>query len=486
MSIDHVMSRLLLPLALPLALPFATTALPVRAQDWQLVQPPLLPTPAESPRMAFDAQRGEIVLFGGYDNRANSWPPRRALAETWLLANGQWTRRQPAASPPGRGQHAMAWHPVLRTVVLFGGRDANGSPLNDVWEWDGVTWSTIYRSHAPAPRMHAAMAFDGSQMVVHGGQAPPYPFTWYGDTWRWDRATGWQLVTVNGPGPRANHAMANTELRLPWVAQPGPGVVLHGGRSATVNQLADTWLLADGASVWQPVPNANAPARELHQLAWDPASRQVFLCSGHWLPPTGYADDLWRFDGQRWFEVRTRTRPTPTMDAAVAMDTARNRLVLFGGAIPYQHGTVGYEHFEFGSTVPVTRLGAPCSASAASMAASCTLPLLGSTWRVDLSGQLPSYQSFALLALGFGDTAWNGQPLPQPLAFLGLPQCSLRVEPTLVRVLPMNGGAAASASFTLPIPATATLSGVALFAQALAVDAAGAQAVTEGLRVGVY
>ena len=55
--------------------------------------------------MAFDAQRGRTVLFGG-----NVFNP----AETWEWDGNAWLRQTPATQPPNRQDAAMYYDPATR------------------------------------------------------------------------------------------------------------------------------------------------------------------------------------------------------------------------------------------------------------------------------------------------------------------------------------------------------------------------------------
>ncbi|MFN7974687.1 MAG: kelch repeat-containing protein [Acidobacteriota bacterium] len=95
-------------------------------------------TPRFDHDMAFDSARNVTVLFGG-TNAAGI-----RFAETWEYDGNAWTQG-PAAPPAltGRFAHAMAFDAERGVTVLFGGYDGS-SPLpftNDTWEFDGTAWT---------------------------------------------------------------------------------------------------------------------------------------------------------------------------------------------------------------------------------------------------------------------------------------------------------------------------------------------------------
>src|SRR5262249_25969176 len=105
-----------------------------------------------------------------------------------------WKKLSPPASPSARAAHAMAYDPVSRKVVLFGGYDAFVY-LNETWTFAGNTWRQEAPAGSPSPRAAASMAYDtvSQRLVLFGG----YDGTYLGDTWLWDGATStWTSVAA--------------------------------------------------------------------------------------------------------------------------------------------------------------------------------------------------------------------------------------------------------------------------------------------------
>ncbi|MEB2322152.1 MAG: kelch repeat-containing protein [Sorangiineae bacterium] len=113
--------------------------------------------------MAYDAERGETVLFGGSKNSAN-------LSDTWTWNGATWKKRTPASSPPARSYTALAYDGARGKALLFAG--AAGSLLDDTWEWDGATWTQVALAQRPSARSNHAMAYDGArgEVVLFGGE----------------------------------------------------------------------------------------------------------------------------------------------------------------------------------------------------------------------------------------------------------------------------------------------------------------------------
>jgi hypothetical protein len=167
------------------------TASEVRADLWRWrgswrQTPAAGPAPRAFPAMVYDSVSGEVVLFGG--SRVlfgDSASPPAMLADTWVLRNERWIR-VPGGGPGPRAEAAAAYDLRRGRTVLFGGRaiapDGSITRLGDTWKWDGRRWTRVSTA-GPAPRSGAAMAWHPElrAVVLFGGSGGPM-----GDTWSWN------------------------------------------------------------------------------------------------------------------------------------------------------------------------------------------------------------------------------------------------------------------------------------------------------------
>ena len=78
---------------------------------------------------------GALGSFGGWDGS-------RASRALYRFDQNQWTTLE-ATGPGSRMEAMIAYDPIRRRMVLFGGSDAAGVKLHDLWEFDGSAWTRI-------------------------------------------------------------------------------------------------------------------------------------------------------------------------------------------------------------------------------------------------------------------------------------------------------------------------------------------------------
>lgn len=120
-------------------------------------------------------------------------------------------------SPAPRRHAALAYDARRGRVVLHGGEDDRGTVLSDTWEWDGVRWREILWAQGPAMARHA-MVFDPSSnrlvacgLTSGGVQTRAYD----GTTWSPPLTMGW--TPRLRPGERLEHASLTFHETLPGV-----------------------------------------------------------------------------------------------------------------------------------------------------------------------------------------------------------------------------------------------------------------------------
>jgi hypothetical protein len=95
----------------------------------------------QGPVVSLDEQRGQWVVFGGFDGV-------KGYSDTWIGDVSTWTKASPVISPRARHAASLAWDPSTHRLLLFGGEAFVNAPpygynLSDTWAWDGNQWSQV-------------------------------------------------------------------------------------------------------------------------------------------------------------------------------------------------------------------------------------------------------------------------------------------------------------------------------------------------------
>jgi hypothetical protein len=267
--------------------------------------------------MAFDAKRGEVVLYGGSTAAADD--SSTIFDDLWSWNGKRWTRIATTGLP--RSSHRLVYDPTRQQVLLLGGF-AGQQPFGEVRTFDGKGWDLLNDNPALATLLaDPAVAYDTrrKRIVLFGGLKPDRTVS--GETWEFD-GNEWSQLSATGPGPLQSPAMVYDEAR---------GVtLLFGGRNDTRALNGHTWQW-DGAA-WRQISTDGPPPRISAGLAYDAKRKQAVMFGG--LGSSGMLADTWIWDGKRW---HASSVPGPSRRAlfAMAYDRRRSVVVLFGGRIKY-------------------------------------------------------------------------------------------------------------------------------------------------------
>ncbi len=331
---------------------------------WTRPPTPDAPAARGSTAMAYDSARHVAVLFGGSARGT-------LLADTWTWDGTRWTQLQPVLAPRARAGHTLAYDSARQRVVLFGGRDASSLNLNDTWEWDGRQWTELHPVTSPEARTVHSMAFDSRRqhVVLFGGMGTRGPLS---DTWLWD-GRAWLPAFRSQPQTQQGTAMAfdvgagrmvlfgglnaQSYVDSTWVwdglvwtqaatssspparngtaiaATPQSVVLFGGGLGTGSNAQADTWTWDSTKSWTQRAPARSPPRRWYgHALAFDSTRQKVVMFGGasgeSRVPLLG---DMWEWDGVVWTQHTPATAPGARAGHVMAFDATRQNTVLFGG-----------------------------------------------------------------------------------------------------------------------------------------------------------
>lgn len=218
------------------------------------------------------------------------------------------------------------------TLLTFGGMANGGVAVADLWSTsDGKEWRLHSTSDGPAPRMYAASAVVGDEMVVCGGWDPAAKGSggvFFDDVWTYDlRRETWTQRTALPDGTASRHLM------LPL---NGTHALVHTFRCAGHVLLYDA---TTGRVVPQPTTGDGPDALSMQCGAR--TSTGVVLVGGS-SRSQEMTSDVFTLDTTTW-HWRTYVLDGPSARASSSLcELGDDAFLLFGGAEldgEYNHGT---------------------------------------------------------------------------------------------------------------------------------------------------
>jgi hypothetical protein len=306
----------------------------------------------------------QVVVFGGSPKKVGeTWSN-----QTWIYSNGTWTKGP--AAPAGmlpRGGAAMAYHPGLGKLVLFGGAGDRWPPLADTWLWDGARWT---RGPDAPPSMGgrsgAQMAYlppVGQLVLFSGSGVAPYKDTWMFDGTAWTAGP----ATPSAVSPRVFYGMTYDPERQ--------ALLIAGGNGGT-----DAWYF-NGAS-WSAAPSLDPVGpKERFRMAYDPQLQAVVLFGGY--GPGGPSDQAWMLKAGTWSKIvdeeANQGWPVDRADAAVVWHPTHDAMMVIGGIADGYDGEVGLADVWFFRDTPPQVASVSISPSAPTLSTPLTLSIGATT-----------------------------------------------------------------------------------------------------------
>ena len=271
-----------------------------------------VPPPRAGSMMAYDPVTRTVVLFGG----RNGSGPQDTLADTWTWDGSRWHHQRPSVSPPASWDGLMAFDPNSATVILYidHARAASGT-----WSWDGGTWHRVQAGGPAANGLELALDRTARSPMLLTGSGPCSTMAWYWTGATWVRATG--------PGPRRGMAEdmvtdpASGHVALITTSYSGSGPIVPGPPTAPCSSEGSTWRW-DGSS-WHQQPFRSIGPAGAFSGATDDSSGKVVVFTD--------SGETWTSESGAWSRQHPARSPSPRTDASMVFDAATHRVMLFGG-----------------------------------------------------------------------------------------------------------------------------------------------------------
>jgi cysteine-rich repeat protein len=134
------------------------------AAGWKLLPKSGTQPPARrNHAIAYDPIRKRTVVFGGFNDS------RVALRDLWEFDGTSWTNPQPTGQiPSARFGFEMLYNPDAAAVVVYG----NGPDVDDLWEWNGSAWTQRPLDSTVTAHYRGAVGYDSAreELVTFGGR----------------------------------------------------------------------------------------------------------------------------------------------------------------------------------------------------------------------------------------------------------------------------------------------------------------------------
>jgi hypothetical protein len=261
--------------------------------------------------MVYDEARRQMLLFAGTGPEGDAEVADRG--SLWAWTGGAWTRLS-TTGPRARHGASLVYDANRQRVVMYGGRSGawpNEALLTDTWEWDGHAWTKVADTGPPA-RVHQSMAFDRARRVtvLYGGFDISTQKE-LRDIWEWN-GNAWAAAPAGvSSGVAAGVAYDERTSALHLLTRDGAGYFM------------DTWNGSALVRRAAPVPSCVSSPVSLSQ------SRGGLLSAAYCAAAS--AMQTWRLEGERWVQMPGAQPDGPRINAAMAYDRDRDRVVLFGG-----------------------------------------------------------------------------------------------------------------------------------------------------------
>ena len=274
---------------------------------------------------------GMHVALGGNDQSGV------ATNELWSFDGTSWTLHQVTGGPAARANASMAYDAMNRAIVLFGGvsDSTNNIPLlpNETWLWDGASWRNAHPAHSPPSREAAAMTYDPTRgrVVLFGGEAGGSgTINGLSDLWEWDGTDWTEITAASGPNARAGVLTGY---------MPKLGVLFGFGLDAAppANPFATDLWSWDGTSWTQRQTDAPLPLRAFPSTMVPLPRAHAVVFGGFTLNNSAY-DDTWEWDGTSWSQIATQARPGPRFGNGAMFDRNGGDVLIFGGTSGSESG----------------------------------------------------------------------------------------------------------------------------------------------------
>lgn len=281
---------------------------------WNAVTPVKMPTCVNDGHMLFRPYRGRLLFLGGV---CATGTPLTEEAFEWDNAGNTWVVTTIGGMDRNATQ-AVAFDPVRREVVMYGGTAAFGNILfsqTNILQSNGA-WRGLGITLRPQPRSQTGFDLDAASNTIwmFGGLNETSQF-YHTDLWGY--RNGQWFPASSGPAVECDN----------------PLTAFDTDRNRLVVNCRGTETYEWDGSTWQSFTNLDKEpqARQFAGMVYDPVLKKTVLYGGY--NSNNYRNDTWTWSGTAWTEVKPSKDKRPPHRGQMTMwyDPLMKKVVLYGG-----------------------------------------------------------------------------------------------------------------------------------------------------------
>src|SRR3989344_4380076 len=188
---------------------------------------------------------GNSIFVMGGSSLNQSVVTQTYLNDVWSSPDGAtWTQLPNAPWTPRQGHASLVFN---NKIWVLGGEIGNSWPLrmymNDVWAYDGTSWTTATASQRWIRRtQHSAVVHNGKMYVMGGLSNIGRTFIWFHDVWSSPDGINWTQETASAPwAGREGHVSLVFDGKI-WVI----GGTSYDRQTNQTRVYNDAWSSGDG------------------------------------------------------------------------------------------------------------------------------------------------------------------------------------------------------------------------------------------------
>lgn len=268
------------------------------------------------PVITYHEQENSIFLFGGYCSETKT-----RLNDLWKFDGKTWTSISSNQAPTARSGHSMIYDKKRNRLLVFGGKSDDGDLMNDFWSWNENNWKKI-SDIGPEPRQSHRMVYNsnnGDVFLFGGSNVDGKALN---DTWVYRNEKWIELRSDNIPPARLQHTMSYDQKR--------DKIILFGGFRRTGNGkfvYGDTWEWSPHNG-WQQRSNDINISRDHHAMVYDIENEKTVLFGGY---NKKYLGDTWCWNGLKWEKIAIEGPSARAGKPGFIFNSIDKTLILFGG-----------------------------------------------------------------------------------------------------------------------------------------------------------